>query len=215
MPSKTFYLDDARTEPLTASWGFLFRNFTVSYAGNALEPTNPEATIAQGRQYRLPDGRIFSAQHKQNSYPQEMELLIEGQPVPGSGTHPQERIKQAWYALLFIGVMSIGFGLWAELGQVAVLLQNSIGWGSFGEGIIFVALGWLGYYRRSALALTIALVILVVESLLSIGSSLAMAQSAALGGVVIRLFFCLTVYRGMKAARLLRAEDITLTNSST
>ena len=72
MPTKTFYLDDARIEPLTANWGLFFRNFTVSYAGTALAPTNPEVPMAQGRQYPLPDGRVFSARHKQNTYPQEL-----------------------------------------------------------------------------------------------------------------------------------------------
>ena len=86
MPTKTFYLDDARTEPLTAEWGLFYRNFTVRYAGIPLAPTNPEATIAQGRQYHLPNGRVFSAQLKQNTYPQELELLIDSQPVPGNST---------------------------------------------------------------------------------------------------------------------------------
>ena len=64
MPAKTFCLDDAHTEPLTANWGLFFRNFTVSYAGTALAPTNSEAPMAQGHQYHLPGSRVFSAQHK-------------------------------------------------------------------------------------------------------------------------------------------------------
>lgn len=116
MPTKTFYLDGARTEPLTAQWGLFFRNFTVSYAGTTVAPTNPEATLAQGRQCHLPDGRVFSAQHKQSTYPQELELLIDGRPVPGSGTHPIRRIKQAWYALLVLGILNIGLGLVTEFG---------------------------------------------------------------------------------------------------
>jgi hypothetical protein len=207
MPSKTFYLDDARSQPLTASWGMFFRNFTVSYAGTDLVPINPEASIAEGRQYRLPDGRVFSARHKKNSYPQEMELLLDGQPVAGSGTHPVERIKQAWYVLLFVGVLNLGLGLAAELGNVAVLLDLGLGWGGAAEGVIFLVAGWLGYSRRSVPALTTALVLLVLDAAMSIGGALASGHTAGLGGLVVRFYFCLTVFRGLQAARQLRREQ--------
>jgi hypothetical protein len=206
MPTKTFYLDDSRAEPLTASWGLFFRNFTVSYSGVSLEPTNPAATIAEGRQYRLPDGRIFSARHKQNTYPQELELLIDGQPVPGSGTHPHERIKQAWYVLLVLGILNIGLGLVAEFGHVDVLLQLGVGWGSLVEGVAYIALGYFGYFRTSVPALTTALVLLVLDAVLSVGSAISTGHSPALGGLLMRAFFCMAVFRAMQAARQLRRE---------
>ena len=206
MPTKTFYLDDARTEPLTATWGLLFRNFTVSYAGNPLEPTNPEATIAEGRYYRLPDGRTFSARHKQNSYPQELELLIDGQPVPGSGTHPNQRIKQAWYVLLILGILNIGLGLVTEFGHIEALAQLGAGWGSLVEGIASIALGYFGYFRTSVSALTIALVLLALDAAFSIVSAVTTGHSPAIGGLFMRAYFCLVVFRGMQAARQLRRE---------
>lgn len=211
MPTKTFYLDDARTEPLTANWGLFFRNFTVSYAGIALAPTNPEAPIAQGRQYHLPDGRVFSAQHKQNTYPQELELLIDGQPVPGSGTHPIERIKQAWYILLILGILNIGLGLVTEFGHIEVLSQLGAGWGSVVAGIAYVVLGYFGYFRTSVPALTIALVLLALDAAFSITSAVATGHSPAVGGLFMRAYFCLMVFRGMQAARQLRREEAAAT----
>lgn len=208
MPTKIYYLDAARTDAITAEWGFfLYRNFTVHYAGALLPAINPEAKIAQGRQYRLPDGRIFSVQLKENNYPQALELLIDGQPVPGSSTHPQEQTKQAWYLLLVLGVLNIGLGLFTEFGQVEVLRELGLGWGSLVEGVAFVALGWLGYYRRSGPAFTIAFVLLVLDGIVSIGSAVATSHSPALGGLFMRIFFCLIVFRGMKAARQLRDEE--------
>lgn len=207
MPTKTFYLDDARTEPLIADWGLFYRNFTVRYAGTALAPTNPEATIAQGRQYHLPNGRVFSAQLKQNTYPQELELLIDGQPVPGSGTHPVERVKQAWYLLLTLGILNIALGLVAEFGHVEILLQFGAGWGSVVEGIAYVALGYFGYFRNFVPAFTIALVLLVLDTVLSVSTAIATNHSPALGGLFMRAFFCLVVFRAIKAARQLRQEQ--------
>ena len=210
MPTKTFYLDDARTDAISANWGFfLYRNLTVRYAGNILPAIDPEAKIAQGRHYRLPDGRIFSIQLKTNSYPQELEILIDGQPVPGSSTHPNERIKQAWYVLLGLGVLNIGLGLFTEFGHVEVLRELGLGWGSLVEGVAFAALGWLGYYRRSVPALTIALVLLVLDGIVSIGSAVATSHNPALGGLFMRVLFCLIVFRGMKAVRQQRQEAAT------
>lgn len=206
MPTSTFYLDDARTEPLTATWGLFFRNFTVSHAGNPLEPTNPEASLAQGRQYRLPDGRIFSAQHKQNTYPQELELLIDGQPVPGSGTHPNQRMKQAWYVLLILGILNIGLGLVTEFGHIEALAQLGVGWGSLVEGTAYIVLGYFGYFRTSVPAFTIALVLLALDAAFSIFSAVTTNHSPALGGLLMRAYFCLVVFRAMQAARQLRRE---------
>lgn len=207
MPTKTFYLDDARTQPLTTSWGLFFRNFTASYAGIPLEPTNPEAPIAQGRQYRLPDGRVFSAQHKQNTYPQEMEFLIDGQPVPGSGTHPLERMKQAWYVLLVLGILNIGLGLTAEFGHIGVLLELGVGWSSVIEGIAYIALGYFGYFRTSVPAFTTVLVLLGLDAVFNITSAISTGHNPALGGIFMRAFFCMVVFRAMQAARQLRTEQ--------
>jgi hypothetical protein len=206
MPTKTYYLDDARTEPIMAKWGLFYRNFAVSYAGATLRATNPEAKIGTGRQYHLPDGRTFSAQLKENTWPQELELLLDGRPLPGSGTHPAERLKQAWHLLLVLGVANFALGLVAELGQVAGLLQFGLGWGSVVEGVAFLALGWVGYYRRSAPALTIALVLLILDGVLGIGAALAGGQGPALGGLFMRAFFCMIVFRGLQGAKRLRKE---------
>lgn len=208
MPAKTYYLDAAHTDAITAEWGFfLYRNFTVRYADTVIPATDPDAKITQGRHYRLPDGRVFSAQLKENTYPQQLELLIDGKPVPGSGTHPQEQLKQAWYTLLVLGVLNIGLGLFTEFGQVEVLRELGLGWGSLVEGVAFVALGWLGYYRRSVPAFTIAFVLLVLDGIVSIGTAVVTSHAPALGGLFMRLFFCLVVFRGLKAARQLRVRE--------
>jgi hypothetical protein len=49
-------------------------------------------------------------------------------------------------------------------------------------------------------------VLLVLDGLVSIGSAMATSNSPALGGLFMRVFFCLIVFRGMKAARQVRQE---------
>ncbi|MBF9236549.1 hypothetical protein I2I05_03990 [Hymenobacter sp. BT683] len=155
----------------------------------------------------MPDGRTFSAQLREDRWPQELELLLDGQPLPGSGTHPQERLKQAWYALLFLGILNIGMGLWTEFGQLTQLQQMGMGWGSVVEGALFVALGWLGYWRRSAVALACSLVLIILSGILLFAAVLMSNQAPSLGGIIMRAFICVVVFRAMKAARQLRAEE--------
>jgi hypothetical protein len=206
MPSKIYYLNDDQTEILTAKWGLFYRKFEIFYNGQSLGAVTGLGKLPNGTRYSLPDGRVVTAKLIRSQGLQELELLIDGQPIPGSGTHPLQRLKQAWYTLLFLGVLNIGLGLVAESGHVDLLQQNGIGWGSLVEGVAFLALGWLGYSRRSVPALTTAFVLLVLDGILSLGSGFVDGHGPGFGGLFLRFFFCVMVFRGMQAAKLLRAE---------
>ena len=56
MPTKTYYLDAARTDGVTANWSLFFRNFRLDYQGRELGRLTP-AELKAGREFALPDGR--------------------------------------------------------------------------------------------------------------------------------------------------------------
>ncbi|WP_375417780.1 hypothetical protein [uncultured Hymenobacter sp.] len=207
MPTKNFYLDNAQTDVLTVKWGLFFRNFEAFHNGQSLGKVSSTDELRQGHHYELSDGRTLTARLARNQGLQELELLLDARPVPGSATHPHERLKQGWYMLLFLGCLNVGLGLAAELGQVELLQQLGLGWASLAEGLAFLVLGWLGYTRRSVPAFATALTLLVLDALFGIGASLASGQGPALGGLIARFFFCVVVFRGMKAAQQLRSEE--------
>jgi hypothetical protein len=207
MPTKTYYLDDARTEVLTAKWGMFFKNVELIYNGQSLGVVPSKQALEQGYQFSLPDGRSLVAQLVRNVYQQELELRLSGQPVPGSATHPRERIKQAWYALLVIGVLNIGLGLVASLMQVELLQLIGLGWGSVIEGIIFISLGWWGYSRLAPVAFGIAGALFVLDGVLMLVGSLSDGGNPGIGGLFTRFFLSVLIYRGFQAARALRAQS--------
>lgn len=207
MPAKTYYLNDEKTEVLTAKWGMFFKNVEIGYNGQLLGTVPSKQAMEQGYEFSLPDGRSLVAQLTRNVYQQELELRLSGQPVPGSATHPRERLKQAWYAQLLIGGLNVVLGLVAVLQQVAILQQLGLGWGSVVEGLLYLGLGWWGYKRLAPAAFAIAGVLFVLDGVLMLGASLSAGGNPGVGGLVTRFFLSVLIYRGYQAARQLRVQS--------
>lgn len=210
MASKTFYLNDDQSEVLTAKWGLFFRKFEILYNGESLGTVPNLNNQPNGTRYPLPDGRVVTAQLVRSQGLQELQLLIDRQPIPGSATHPLERLKAAWYTLLIVGVLNIVVGLLADGLQITVLQQLGIGWGSAVEGVAYLALGWFGQTRRSAPALMVAFALLVVEGAASFVMGASSGHSPGIGSIFVRFFICVLIFRGIKAAKQLRNEETTL-----
>ncbi|SFQ51180.1 hypothetical protein [Hymenobacter arizonensis] len=210
MPSKNFYLNDAQSEVLTAKWGLFFRKFEILYNGDSLGMVPNLNSQPNGTRYPLPDGRVVTAQLVRSQGLQQLQLLIDKQPVPGSATHPIEQLKAAWYTLLVVGVLNVIIGLIADMFQVDFLQQIGVGWGSAVEGVIYLALGWFGHNRRSAPAFTAAFALLVVEGVAGFAMGIGSGNSPGIGGIFLRFFICVMVFRGIKAAKQLRSEETAL-----
>ncbi len=207
MPSKTYYLDAAKTEILTVKWGMFFKNVEVSYNGQPLGTVPSKQALEQGYEFSLPDGRSLVAQLTRNVYQPELELRLSGQPVPGSATDPRERLKRAGYTLLFIGGLNLVLGLVAALQPADVLQSLGLGWGSVVEGILYAGLGWWGYKRLSPVAFALAGVLFVLDGALMIAASAEAGGNSGSGGILMRILLTAFIYQGFQAARRLRAQS--------
>jgi hypothetical protein len=205
MPTKTYYLNEAKTEELTVKWGMFFRNVEVFYQQHSLGVVPSKHALEQGYHYQLPDGRSLVAQLSRAYMQQELELRLEGHPVPGSATHPRERVKKAWYMLLIVGGLNAVLGALVALQPLPALQQFGLGWGSFIEGLLYIGLGWWGYSKLAPVAFGAACALMVLDWVLLIAGNIG-AGNVGLGGVFLRFFLCLLAYRGMQGARQLRAE---------
>ncbi len=210
MPTKTYYLDKAKTQELTVKWGMFFRNVEIFYQKDSLGVVPSKYELEQGFHYQLPDGRTLIVQLL-HGYTQELELRLEGGIVPGSATHPQERIKQAWYMLLFVGGLNVLLGAWAATQSIVILQQLGLGWGSLVEGLLYIGLGWWGYSRVSPLAFGIAIGLLALDWILLIVNNVG-TGNMGFGGMFLRFFFCLVAYRAMQGARQLQNEAKLITS---
>ena len=201
MPSKNFYLNDNQTEAITIQYGYFFRNFELLYNDRSLGVVPDVAALRAGYPFTLPDGRIITARLLRSLGAQQIELLLNGQPIAGSGTHPQEQIKQAWYTLLTVGLLSAGAGLAAQFISNDFLRKLGLGWETALMGLIFLSLGWWGYRRQSPVAFYIALALLVLDWGLTVAALVQSGGNIGTAGFAMRFFICVFVFRGARAAQ--------------
>lgn len=214
MPSKYFVLDAAETQVVNLSWELFWNNFTVTENGHVLGQIANQKALRQGETFALADGRSLSVRLRRVLMSEELEVLVDGQPLAGSSTHPQERFKQGLYTLLFLVSINVVLGLVAELGQVELLQTLGLGYGTALIGLFYLGLyGW-AKLQLSSLAFYLAMGLLILDFVLAIGFSLNEGTSSSFtGGLFMRVILCTLLYKGAEGARQLRAnaEDYSTT----
>jgi hypothetical protein len=205
MPTKTYYFDAAKTDGVTASWGMFFRNFRLEYRGQELGHLS-SAELKAGHEFALPDGRRLLVRLQQKFGAQGLDLQVEGRHLAGTVNDPLTQINTAFAATMFIAGLNVALSTVALLAAVDGLLALGIGWGTLVEGLVYAALGWLGKYRQAAWAFYVALGLVALDGVMLLGSGL------GTGGLVVRVFLGIAIYRGAAAARQLRAAPDSVDN---
>ena len=120
MPTKTYYLDDARTEAVIASWNWFFRNFRLDYQGQELSQLTP-AELKAGRKFALPDGRLL-VRLQQKFGAQGLDFQLDGRPLGGTVNDPLTQLNSGFAATMLIAGLNAALSAVAMLGQVDLLL---------------------------------------------------------------------------------------------
>lgn len=205
MPTKTYYFDNAQTNGVTASWGMFFRNFRLDYQGQELGRLTP-AELKAGHEFALPDGRRLLVRLQQKFGAQGLDFQVDGQPLGGTVNDPLTQVNTGFAAIMLIAGLNVALSAAALFGTVETLLTMGFGWGTLIEGVIYAGLGWLGKYRQAAWAFYVALGQLVLDGVMLLGSG------PGTGGLIVRLFLGLAIYRGAVAARQLRTAPVLAAN---
>lgn len=206
MPTKTYYLDAARTDAVTASWGLFFRNFKIEHRGQLLGEVGSVQELRQGREFPLPDGRTLVVRLQQKFGAQGLDMQLDGRPVAGTVNDPQAKVQTAFVVLLFVAGLSGVLALVAIFGQVEFLLQLGVGWGALFEAAVYVGLAWLGKYRLKPWAFYVAGGLFVLDGVLLL-ASLAGTGGGVGGSVVVRILLAIAIFRGASGAKELQAAQ--------
>lgn len=207
MAKQTFALERGGAKRLEVSWGGFFKNVQVTLDGAPVGSFATKKQLEAGNTFTLPDGSQLQVQLKRESMVQELHVLRNGSPLPGSASEPEQRVAAATGMLYFIGALNAALGLVGELGQVEFLLDIGLGYASVFVGAIYAGLGYLVKAKHSRAALLLAIMLFVLDGLASMVFAAKAGGTPPVGGFVARLFLLIPMWRGVPALSELKKTN--------
>ncbi|HZS39221.1 MAG TPA: hypothetical protein VFF06_20460 [Polyangia bacterium] len=193
---------------LELSWSGFWKNFTAKVDGQTVLTANGQSDIKAGRSATLADGSTLSVRLKTGFGNAGLEVLRDGQPLPGTSTDPATQLKLAGGIVYFLAGLNALIGVIALVFDVAFLKEN-FGYGPLVMGAIFAVLGYFTN-KRSMAALIVAIVLYGLDGVITLGMQFAAAGSGHtpnVGFIFMRVIFIIAMIRGVNAITQLRKEQ--------
>ncbi|MFH1015976.1 MAG: hypothetical protein V1771_03145 [Chloroflexota bacterium] len=133
-----------------------------------------------------------------NTY--ELQVLVNGQPVPGSSSDPSRRLAVAYGIVFFVTGVNIVVGLIAEMMRVDFLLNMGMGIGSVIFGMLMGIMGVLVWKRQSSFALGVAVALLIIDGIAGL-------IAGSFTGLAARIVLLIPMFGGFSAIRELKEHS--------
>ncbi|KAA9340652.1 hypothetical protein [Adhaeribacter soli] len=207
MAQHTYFLDRNREEPLLLSWGFNWKQLTVSYKGQQLGEIANKKALIQGQDFQLPDNRTVSVKLKGSFMPQ-LEVLVNGEPLAGSATDPEMIISQIFKLSIILAGLNFTLGLIASFWPNELLLRLGMGPGTVFTGILIAGLAY-GIKKHSMAALLASISFWILDYGLGIYFASQSPGGVNPGsGLVMRMIIVFTLFRGINALKELKQKRL-------
>jgi len=204
MPVQTYTLDPDNPKRLDISYKMFWRGAAVYLDGQEIGTVAGKQELLHGEEFKLPDGSTLKVRLTQSLLGSELHILRNGQPIPGSATHPETTVKSAYWVLFLIGGIGILFGGLSLGLHVDMLGEMGITDYSIGLGVVFIILG-LMVRHHSLPALYAGIALYAVDTVLGL---VLVAQSGGTPGIFNILFrglIFMPLVQGVGALRTLKA----------
>lgn len=208
MPKKIYYLDQTKTESIELNWkAFSWKNFTIAKDGQIIGEIENATALKEGRSFNLPNGQLLAIRLKRIGIGKELEILLDGKPVPGSPTDPVFLIKTSFIILLVIGGFNLLAGALITGYDIRLFNEQvNMGVGLLIVGVLYIILSFLVKLTHSLIALYFAIAILILDIFLTISSGM-VGTRIHTSGIIIKLIFIIQLFRGVSAIRTLKKEQ--------
>ncbi len=206
MPKLSYAFEAGGEKRLTLTWKGGYRNMTVTLDGSPLGVIADQKALRAGQEFRLMDGSILKVQLVNKISGSELQVLRNGQPLPGSSSDPQAKLKTAAYMVFFIAGLNLVLGILSVLLKSEFLQAAGIGIFSIIFGLVFLLLGFF-VWRRSSVALILAIVIFALDGILGIVLAVSQGYTPATSGLLMRIVLLIPMIQGVGAIKALKASS--------
>jgi len=168
MPAQTYILDfEGSPKRLEVINKAFWRGASIWLDGQEIGAASDRQALLRGVEFKLPDGSTLKVRLIQSLMGNELHILRNGQPIPGSASHPETLVRSAYWVLYLIAAVSLLFGAVGRLTHVNMLGELGIGDFSLAFGFIYIVLGYL-VQRHSAPALYAGIVLFAADTVLGL-----------------------------------------------
>jgi len=208
MPARKFALSPREQPRIELTWKGIWKNIRVLFDGEELGVIENMSALKEGREFVMPRGLgTLRVQLVQSFGSAELQVLRNGQPLPGSGSDPAVQLKGAWGILFFVAGLNFLLGLGAVLFEIEIFEQLGLGIGSIVAGVLYLALGLLVKEKRSRVALGVAIGLFALDGIVTVVSAMGASSTPPVSGIVMRVFLLLPMIKGFAAIRQLEASE--------
>ena len=208
MQKLTYALEPNGPKRLEVSWKAMWKEFTVKVDDRVVGRASGQKELREGKRFRLKDGSHLSVKLINKLTGVELEILHDGQPLPGTSADPAARLKNAYRTVFLVAGLNVVLGLVAVLVEAPFLQALGVGFYSIIFGLVLLVLGFF-VKRQSQVALILAIAIFALDGIL--GFVLMSAEGVVLspGGLLGRILLLLPMVQGIPGIRALkqRAEE--------
>jgi hypothetical protein len=209
MPKKHFTIECDGQRQLELSWRAFWKNFTVYLDGAPIGTLSPKE-LRSGGTYSLPGGSTLNVRLKQSLFTADLQVLQDERPLPGSATHPTQRIKQAYTIIFVIGIFNLLLGITGIFIETELMSMLSAGWGTAVFGSFLLILGFLVKQNQSQPALITAIVIYFADSLLGMAAIISAGGTPGIASIIVRILFIAGMTQGISAIKEIKSNNIKL-----
>jgi hypothetical protein len=206
MPKQQLALEAGGAKRLEISWGMNFKNVSVKLDGREVGTIPDQKALKEGRTFTLDDGSRLQVQLVRSAMSQDLQVLRNGKPLPGSASDPEKKLSTAYGVIFFVGGLSLVIGLLAEIANIDFLRTLGAGWFSVVVGAIFIGLGFL-VKQRMLIALYAAIVLYALDAVLLVVAAVSVPGGRPpVSGIVLHVIFLIFMFQGISALQELNRQ---------
>jgi hypothetical protein len=205
MPELKYALESGGPERLVITWKGMFKDFAIQLDGAEVGTVPDQKALKEGEEFSLPDGSTLKVQLVQKLTGSELQVLRDGEPLPGSASDPKVRLKWAVVAIFIIAGLDLLLGLIAVMSPSEFLSALGFGLLSIIFGAIFLVLGFL-VRGRSEIALILSIALLGIDTVVGLVLGAEGREAPDITSMLARILMLIPMLQGVPAIRQLKQK---------